>query len=860
MLPRARDEGARDADGRIFILNEDAERTLGRKVGVPKPPDDPLRKLEPLAIRSNVGDCVKITFTSGLPEKIVPSTKLPERLSKVNIHSHFVQFDPQASDGVITGFSFEQSVRPFLSEHVEDDGRPTGRWLQKAVAPGDLELAVNAIGKLRPGIWIGVGLGEGMCSASRQGCPTDERPVTEIRRIATIDTNRGAITLESPLTLRHEVHEFIGVEFVQYMWYSDVDVGTVFWHDHVDFNSWTHGLVGAHIVEPSRSTWHDPKTGTPIRSGTIADIHASASSSIGARQRGSFRELVLFQQKGQTGQEMYAAGDKIAPTINLSAEPIKLTLGDGSQSFAEIGREGEPAYWFSSVRHGDPFTPLPEAYAGDPFVIRHVGVLNRVGGLRVTGHRFRLERWAATGALSDTSPIGISERYDLVLDGGAGNGRAGDYLYYSTIARDFLAGAWGLIRVHDTLRPDLMPLPGHDVVAGDGFPQQQSADHWNSNRIPKVSESKDTVCPSAAPKKEYKVTLRRSRILRPPGRPLEGVAYGIRGGPIDSGVAAEPLVLRANEGDCLVVHLKNEVSSGANANEQELPGGNVQRVGIYASKLTFDPRFSYGAAIGLNEDSSIEGGAERTYYYYADTRLGTAVILDLANPSLSPWGAFGAAVVEPGGSRYLDPQTGAEVQSGTIVDIDVVGTRTGYREVVALFVDRVARIGQNTMDYLVDIDPIQDQGNVEKALSDADRSYPSLSYTIAPLYDRGKDSNPAAAFATIGIADQCARHCDPGLVVTGYRGDPLVFRVASPWGDQPHVFSVMSHRWSLEPGMNGSAQVSAHFLPPGYTFDAPIIGGFGTPYGKTGDFLFLDHEWPLLEAGVWGIVASVSPP
>ena len=32
------------------------------------------------------------------------------------MHTHFVQFDPQASDGVITGMSFEQSVRPYATE------------------------------------------------------------------------------------------------------------------------------------------------------------------------------------------------------------------------------------------------------------------------------------------------------------------------------------------------------------------------------------------------------------------------------------------------------------------------------------------------------------------------------------------------------------------------------------------------------------------------------------------------------------------------------------------------------------------------------------------------------------------------
>ena len=58
-------------------------------------------RTEPLVIRSNVGDCVAITFGSELN---------PAVQHKVNMHTHFVQFDPQASDGVITGFAYEQSI------------------------------------------------------------------------------------------------------------------------------------------------------------------------------------------------------------------------------------------------------------------------------------------------------------------------------------------------------------------------------------------------------------------------------------------------------------------------------------------------------------------------------------------------------------------------------------------------------------------------------------------------------------------------------------------------------------------------------------------------------------------------------
>ena len=81
-----------------------------------------------------------------------------------------------------------------------------------------------------------------------------------------------------------------GTEFVQYEWYSDVDAGTVFFHDHVDgIHSWGHGLFAAHIIEPAGSTFHDPVTAATIRSGPIADIFTNGSAGFG--EQGSFAIL-----------------------------------------------------------------------------------------------------------------------------------------------------------------------------------------------------------------------------------------------------------------------------------------------------------------------------------------------------------------------------------------------------------------------------------------------------------------------------------------------------------------------------------------------------------------------------------------
>lgn len=749
-----------DPDGMIFVLSEDKEAVYAGE-----------KPAQPLAIRSNVGDCTRIIFTSEMKD-VISTTR------KTNMHTHFVQFDPQASDGVITGFSYEQSVRPYNTED---------RWLANALTPGATTVEVNHVERLREGIYVGVGLAEGMCG---------DKPCTEIRKIASIEGN--TITLDRALENDHSAGEALGVEFVQYNWYSDIDFGTVFWHDHVNFVTWDHGLFGSHIVEPAGSTYHDPQTGEIVRSGTIVDIHAPADASIGAGQSGSFREFVVFQHNltgGTEGQVTEGA------SFNLRAEPVHL-------------RDGDPAHMFSSVKHGDPLTPLPRAYLGDPMVIRNVSLVERVNGVRLTGHPFRAERWSENGALQEVFPIGISERFDFVFRAGGEAQKPGDYLYYAVLQRDLVNGAWGLLRVHDSLQDTLQPLPGLQPRGGDGFPTQSA-----TGEDPIAASGPGDVCPADAFVRSYAIRLGPSTIVLNDAMPLAyaGYAYTLdgQGGDDTSSagpVVREPLVLRVNHGECLEVELHNDMA---------------ERASFHAANMAFDPQGSYGAAIGYNEDSSVAPGESRIYRFYAAQEAGSSFALNLADPFTASKGAFAGVVVEPAGSEWRDPYSGELVETGCIVD--VLGPEKSFREVVALFHDDDPIIGQNRMPY-----------------HEAVEGMTSISYAAQPLEARGMGSD---VYST-------AEHGDPRMVMEGHRGDPVTFRVAQPWGEQVHVFTVGGHRWDLEPRMEGSQQIFSHLLAPGYAFDAELVGGLGGETGAMGDFLFRDSRTPFTEAGLWGIMCS----
>lgn len=448
----------------------------------------------PLAIRANAGeDCIDIVFKSELADNRENNFH-----SKVSLHIHFVQFDVQASDGVDTGFNYEQTLRPFTVE---------GEPITTPASAGAVSLAISRTQRFQPGVLVGVGM--------------DQDATFEIKRIQRIKGDQ--LIFDEPLQFDHVVGEIVSPEFLRQRWYPDVQFGTAFFHDHVNtLVSLKHGLFGALIAEPPGATYHDPHTGEPVESGAIADIHSQRLLSTDVT--GSFRELVLFVQDE-------VALTRIAPSsgslFNLRAEPL-------------AGRDGDPAQLFSSLVHGDPTTPILEAQLGDPLAIRAlVAGANEVHTVHVDGHWFRIEPFSPTSPPVNTVHLGISERYDLIIpQAGGPQQRPGDYLYYNGRDFKFREGSWGLIRVYGGGdKQTLQPLPGHE-------------------NTPTPAPS---ICPVDAAQKIFAVTAITATLpmlKEAPGKiyVLDAEKEMFRKG----GKAVEPLVLHVNVGDCIVVNLRNE--------------------------------------------------------------------------------------------------------------------------------------------------------------------------------------------------------------------------------------------------------------------------------------------------------------
>ena len=725
-----------DPVGQLFVLKEQEDAVRANN-GLKTP----------LAIRANAGeDCVDIVFKSELED-----TGENDFFSKANIHIHFVQFDVQASDGVNTGFNYEQSIRPFTVE---------GETLLGSVTAGEASVRLGSAERFQPGVLVGVGM--------------DQDTTFEIRRIKEISGD--TLTFEEPLRYAHNAGEIVSVEFVRYRWYPDVQFGTAYFHDHVNaLTSWKHGLFGALVSEPPGSTYHDPYTGQEVKSGPVVDIRTDAQVSVDVT--GSFREMVLFIQDSNPLTNL---GDSGGSSYNLRVEPL-------------AARGGDPWRLFSSQVHGDPETPLLQAFLGDPIVIRTlVAATNDVHTFHLDGHWFRAEPWSDTSPPINTVHVGISERYDLVIpEAGGPQGIPGDYLYYSGRSFKLREGSWGLVRVYEgTTGAPLQKLPGYEAIPPPPPP----------------------VCPTGAPRKAFDVAA--IEVSLPMLGDSQGKLYVLQGDKaavLSGSKAAEPLVLHVNVGDCFQVQLSNETLTGP--------------VTFHADGLAYDPRVPQEAF----------PGETRTYTFYAHPEVGTTVALVrdwgnvLQNPGL---GLYGAIVVGPCGATYTHPVTGEDIsmKAGWRVDVHPPAAPS-YRDFTLLIQEEDEVIGTAIMPYTEHVEGVV-----------------GLNYRAEPLLDRlARDGDTANLFRS-------DIHGDPATpLLEAFVGDAVRVHVLVPFGEQAHVFTVEGHKWPLEPGRSGSDMLSSVQVGGMEAITLVIAYGAGGRGGLPGDYLYGDHREPYREAGLWGL-------
>jgi hypothetical protein len=353
-------------------------------------------------------------------------------------------------------------------------------------------------------------------------------------------------------------------------------------------------------------------------------------------------------------------------------------------------------------------------------------------------------------------------------------------------------------------------------------------------------------------------------------------------------VPVEPLVLRANAGDCIVVDLENRLPLAAPDldgfatlpmiverfnNNQVRPSS---RVGLHPQLLQYDVSRDDGNDVGRNNLRTVAPGKSGSFRWYAgDLKVqdnGTILVtpVEFGATNLIPAdrmkqpakGAIGSLIVEPEGSSWAtDPHSRA---SATVTKAD----NTDFREFVLHFQNFVnLRFGDGSA-----IPTVARNEDAE------DSGHKAFNYRTEPMWFRFGYA-PDATLQQIRARDDLWQAVANDLVggdpetpvFTADAGDAVRFRIVHPGGNQRnHVFAVHGHVWQQEPWINGSTEIGenrdfAGFfrtmfegarmgVGPTEHFNAVLQNGAGGAFGVPGDYLYRDFASFQFDAGLWGIL------
>ncbi|HEX6861482.1 MAG TPA: hypothetical protein VF414_01640, partial [Thermoanaerobaculia bacterium] len=362
-------------------------------------------------------------------------------------------------------------------------------------------------------------------------------------------------------------------------------------------------------------------------------------------------------------------------------------------------------------------------------------------------------------------------------------------------------------------------------------------------------------------------------------------------------VRREPLVIRANAGECIRVTLHNDIWSryqdqdGWNAVPMIVPDFNANdvapsmEVGLHPQLVSYDIRMGDGTNVGINPGhfgkQTVAPGQTITYFWYAgdyNPATDVATPIELGSTGLSSSdpikhtnkGAIGALIVEPPASTWAEdvipephPILDVMVPRLTRASVTVTTPDVGqFREFVLLFQDNVNLrydSGKPVPSMAVDEDP-------------AESGQKGINYRTEPLWFRLGHAPDTPMEETrnnpnyhLVLSNTWIGGADPETpVFTAKAGEDVRFRLVHPGGhSQAHVFDVHGHVWEETPYNFNSTRIAANAASewqgtrgghgPSNHHEAVLKNGAGSKFKAFGDYLYRDYAGWLLDDGIWGL-------
>ncbi|MDQ4085204.1 MAG: hypothetical protein M3165_05245, partial [Actinomycetota bacterium] len=349
-----------------------------------------------------------------------------------------------------------------------------------------------------------------------------------------------------------------------------------------------------------------------------------------------------------------------------------------------------------------------------------------------------------------------------------------------------------------------------------------------------------------------------------------------------------PLILRANAGDCVNVTLTNEL------NPRQF-GGRLSnpRASIHVQGVPYNVQDSDGSAVGFNDDTTVAIGESITYRWTAPEE-GVYLFTDRgsmagseADGGSTVHGLFGALAVEPAGSTWTDPVSGARLDGGTTgtttpymdpvtrqqsgelyIDADIhPPAAKSFRESVQLAHDEIPGIG---FGFNYGSEP---QEQREKALCPdcvgEETSLSSWAYGDPALVKLASGKGPWLPTPGNTNVEDCGLpgSCYTSNVTHAYRWDATKIRYGLAGVKETHVFHMHAHQWLAEPNDTGamtdgkptdsrrpeSITVDSQTFGPGDMLTADLLYGAGSQPGTVGDSIFHCHLYPHFAKGFWAL-------
>lgn len=605
-----------------------------------------------------------------------------------------------------------------------------------------------------------------------------------------------------------------------------------------------------------------------------ADIQAELAQVLGSQKKPSQPELITLNSATQNFSVNYR-NEPLYPRIQGSGQGADL-----SHVYQSLPRDlpgaVPPPYppLTPGVEPGDPFTPLLRTYSGDNIEVRMVvGAHQNPHNFHLNDGRWLFEPSNVNSGWRASETMGISEHFEFLMrvpqdyteprTTAASQATTApthpwtDFLYRPTSAKlGQTSGSWGILRAYHERLDDLYPVPGSAPPAARGAKEpiavcpkalMDAALHSDDCKgddgkghqlrcygvvattvqdiFGNVPLTYNTKLAWTSPNGILFLNQDDYVVLKNNQKP-GAQKQAVRGYDQDKGLA-EPLVLRANAGDCIRVTLHNHLAAdqlGTGFNSSQLPvngvspnsrnifiGSNTSSdVGLHAQLVTYDAAHSDGTNVGFNPEQTAAPGKSVTYFWYAGAidpkavephipiELGAANLLPSDVVNHHPYGMFGALVIEPERAAWkIDDGSNTsatitvgkrhfrefvlEAQDDTVIQATANGTTTRQNGFAA-FNLRSEPLANATGSTPQNTRTCTDPNDVSCVLSNM-----ALCNSSTPNCGFPPVTNPPAI--PIQTPLFCAR-----------RGDEVRFRLLHPGGAVTNeVFELYGHTFAEEP-------------------------------------------------------------